>query len=514
MSIRSDYEKRVKVLHERHKNRHSGEKFEAPSYIPFLIRGALKNMAIGVFNWRITWFWMAIAVAVIVLWKLDETTYAVLAGIPFVLVNGGATFHEPLRKACMFLPDNERRKKKIAIERQTIDAREFITFTKLVSQEDAETIKSTLVDDVKNDRSVLHWRDEILGMDATDIAPKLIHHKARQHAKRAEVVYDAEDGFDITFFRSDPLDEIKQITEPQPVDLKTMTVPIASDSWGNTKTLSLKEKPCSLFGGTSGSGKTGSLTGLILNFAVHREDVVVDVIDNKGGDDWTAIQPITRNFLSVDGYETKFDEVLEYAQKLLAEMNHRIKTNLSNFGVSSWWKATPEQRREKNAPFIFVVIDECQELFDTKGRTEKPVLEQIQAILTSISKRGRSAGIHLMYVTQKATGEALSTSIKDQSNPRVSFRVESSYAEVSILGEGGDLVSPTTIPDERLGGAVFSENGRRVMGRFFYFDEKDQRKYIEQIAATGPMARNRDVVDIPLDEEIADGDFQWEEVGA
>ena len=76
----------------------------------------------------------------------------------------------------------------------------------------------------------------------------------------------------------------------------------------------------------------------------------------------------------------------------------------------------------------FVIIDEAADIADDK---------ECQEIIKDIARRGRAAGVRLIYSTQYPTIETVSSQVKRNCMGRISFVVDSGTASKVILDETG-----------------------------------------------------------------------------
>lgn len=443
-----------------------------------------------IWRWKLTYLW--IALIALTYWIVGTTgnVLALLAfTVAFVGVHAGGYFYAPLWRAAMFHSEVQKRTAMVQ-QRTTVNkAFKFLVEDAGVLPKDTTHISSWMDED--EDKIVLHWRDTITGQTDDQIAQRLMSHKRELKTRRAEVREDDDMFLDIVFFKKDPLDEGHAIHAPQKVNLQNMSVPVGVDSAGKIVEIEYAGKAISLIGGQTGSGKTIAVSSVLTAFVAETKAVELHIIDNKGGADWNAFEPVSKTYMTVDGIDKTLQDVADFAEEIYAEMKRRVRTNLETLGESNFWEATPAQREAAGLKFLLCVIDECQEVFDKTGRTsaEMQLIGRITRLFTAIAKMGRSAGIHLMFVTQKPTSDSLPSSISGQAGIRIALSVDTVAAEESILGptNAEDLNQPRaiSIPKKRKGGAVFAnDEGGRTMGRFYYFAEKEQRPYLTEIAET------------------------------
>jgi S-DNA-T family DNA segregation ATPase FtsK/SpoIIIE len=169
-----------------------------------------------------------------------------------------------------------------------------------------------------------------------------------------------------------------------------------------------------LFGGTTGSGKSGGLNVLMGNLAACR-DVVIWAIDLKNGMELGPWAPC------IDRLATTSDEaralladavkILEARAAFLAERGERV------------WQPTPDM------PALMIIIDEYAELSDDAPDAIKHA--------DSIARRGRAVAVNLVPATQRPTQKAMGQgAVRSQMDVRISFRVRERKDVDLILGQG------------------------------------------------------------------------------
>ncbi len=169
-----------------------------------------------------------------------------------------------------------------------------------------------------------------------------------------------------------------------------------------------------LFGGTSGSGKSGGLNVLMGNLSACR-DVVIWAVDLKKGMElapWAscidrlATTPAEARALLADAVA-----ILEARAATLAATGRRV------------WEPTPE------LPALMIIIDEYAELAD-----DTP---EATADADSIARRGRAVAVTLIAATQRPTQKAMGQgALRSQMDIRICFRVRERKDVDLVLGQG------------------------------------------------------------------------------
>lgn len=271
------------------------------------------------------------------------------------------------------------------------------------------------------------------------------------------------------------LDSPQAIKSPWPIQWdKGMTVPIAYTEENEQRAISFSGVAGMVVAGIPGSGKSALINTLVTPMCAD-DRVAVSIIDGKGGSDLQTFEPYCDYFNNQD---QDFDEVIRFLEEKQEVMRHRIKTNKERTGSSNFWHTplTPEHRAE------IIVIDECQNFFETAGEPKeiKTKKERITALVRDLVKKGRSAGMCTILVTQKPDSQAVPTSIRDLCSRRICFRVTTPEMTTMILGAlPEEAPKPTEIPDTRKGGAVMaSDTGEFESIRSYYLDENDAEGWL------------------------------------
>jgi FtsK/SpoIIIE family len=170
----------------------------------------------------------------------------------------------------------------------------------------------------------------------------------------------------------------------------------------------------SLFGGATGSGKSGGLNVVLGNLAACR-DVVIWAIDLKRGMElqpWApciarlATTPAEARALLADAVA-----ILEARAAYLAAIGHRV------------WEPTEDM------PALLIIVDEYAELAETSP--------QATTDADSIARRGRAVAVTLIAATQRPTQKAMGQgALRSQMDVRISFRVRERKDTDLILGQG------------------------------------------------------------------------------
>lgn len=176
--------------------------------------------------------------------------------------------------------------------------------------------------------------------------------------------------------------------------------------------------PNLLVAGTPGFGKSQFLKSLITSLIYRKpESVKFTLIDLKEGVSFSRF----RDCRQVEGrVACNEGQAIEALKSVQSDMNATYNRLVSD-GYEDVKEAGIKERH-------FVVIDEAADIADDKEAME---------IIKDIARRGRAAGIRLVYSTQYPTMEAIPSQIKRNITTRLSFVLDSSTASQTVLDVGG-----------------------------------------------------------------------------
>lgn len=152
--------------------------------------------------------------------------------------------------------------------------------------------------------------------------------------------------------------------------------------------------------GRSGSGKSVLLNNIIMGAisTYTPEELQLYLLDFKlGGVEFNRYKNIKHaRALLVDNSDIQV--ILEILRDLNEQMKERGKI-LRNAGVLKIDDYN-NSHKESKMPHIWVVIDECQVVFEQHISTERKARTEISDIITKVATEGRSQGVHLIMATQ------------------------------------------------------------------------------------------------------------------
>ncbi len=155
-------------------------------------------------------------------------------------------------------------------------------------------------------------------------------------------------------------------------------------------------------------------------------------IDLKGGIELCDYESIKQT-LSI-AYEP--EEALHTLQTAYLKMRE-VQKLVKSKGKKNVQEANIKERH-------FVIIDEVGELNPQEAVTsgEKRLKQECQTIMSQIARLGAGLGFRLIVATQYPTGDVIPRQVKQNSDAKLSFRVQSATASRVVLDETGAELLP------------------------------------------------------------------------
>jgi S-DNA-T family DNA segregation ATPase FtsK/SpoIIIE len=258
---------------------------------------------------------------------------------------------------------------------------------------------------------------------------------------------------------------------PARIDLPA-TAPASLESWWlgwaeDSQPVFIRSAEVSgtVVGGLAGFGKT-MLVAHLLGQLAPSPAVQFVLIDGKGGPDYDRLIP--RAWLSAKDDLSEVRDVLRQVHRL---MLHRQGAIAQVLGVTDAWHLGPSP----SWPLVVVVIDEAHTFFHERKGTSPEVkahnalVAELSRLVEELIRKGRNVAIQVMLLTQRATGDAIPTRIRDNCQVAISFATRTVDGAVAALGEEirqHPDASPVLLNDPAyVGVAVTSLPGRRGFHR-------------------------------------------------
>ena len=268
-----------------------------------------------------------------------------------------------------------------------------------------------------------------------------------------------------------------------------LSIPLGKDVSGQSYTIDLAKMPHMLIAGSTGSGKSVCLNGLIVSLLYQNgpDDLKLILVDPKrveltmfAGIPHLLVPPIINT-----------DDTVNALKWTVREMERRLDV-LSKFGARNI--DGYNEKSEERMPKIVVVIDELADLMSQSGR-------EVEATIVRIAQMARAVGIHLVLATQRPSVDVITGLIKANVPGRIAFAVASqtdsrtildmSGAE-KLLGRGDMLFTCAELakPKRIQGAYASSEEIERVVAFLRQKGEPDYNLAITEITKAGTVFNN------------------------
>jgi hypothetical protein len=211
---------------------------------------------------------------------------------------------------------------------------------------------------------------------------------------------------------------------------------------GDDHVSSIQTWPHALVAGTTGSGKTLFLSGLIKQVASDsRFPSKLIVVDGKGESDYFGAAPASAyhpKFPNPESTMSATAVILEWLvqdeiprrRKLLNELAQNRNSRVD--GKTEYLEAVKENREAIFEPIV-VVIDEFAELMLERG----PAMQTFVDNVSSVCQTGRSTLVHLILATQRPDRKIVPGRIHANLDTKVALRVPTPADSMTVLGYGG-----------------------------------------------------------------------------
>ncbi|ONF96616.1 FtsK/SpoIIIE family DNA translocase [Sphingomonas jeddahensis] len=226
---------------------------------------------------------------------------------------------------------------------------------------------------------------------------------------------------------------------------------------GDAVIADLAPMPHLLVAGTTGSGKSVGLNGMILSllYRLTPDQCRMIMIDPKMlelsmyDDIPHLLSPVVTDPAkavralkwAVEQMEDRYRQMSSLGVRSLGGFNDKVraaKAKGTPLGrkVQSGWDENgrpvyeEEQLDYQVLPQIVVIVDELADLMMTAGK-------EVEFLIQRLAQKARAAGIHLIMATQRPSVDVITGVIKANLPTRISFHVTSKIDSRTILGEQG-----------------------------------------------------------------------------
>ena len=219
---------------------------------------------------------------------------------------------------------------------------------------------------------------------------------------------------------------------------KKLMVPLGKSIMGDIGVCEINKMPHLLIAGTTGSGKSVCVNGVICSILMRAkpDEVKLVMVDPKVVE-LSVYNGIPHLMCPVVTDPKKAAVALT---KMVQEMENRYQTfsdsktkNIEGYNayVDKYNEEHKnEEYQKRKMPYIVIIIDELSDLMMVAAK-------EVEDSILRITQKARAAGIHLIVATQRPSTEVITGLIKANIPSRISFAVGSGIDSRTILDQTG-----------------------------------------------------------------------------
>jgi S-DNA-T family DNA segregation ATPase FtsK/SpoIIIE len=276
-----------------------------------------------------------------------------------------------------------------------------------------------------------------------------------------------------------------------------LPVGIGKDISGRAQFIDLGDMPHLLIAGTTGSGKSVMLNGMLTSLLLTTDprEVKMVLIDPKRVE-LSQFAKVPHLITPVVTDVKRASNALTWA---VSEMDRRYEV-LEKMGVRSL--EGYNARADTPMPYVVIVIDELADLMMTAAA-------KVEDAVIRLAQKARAVGIHLVVATQRPSVDVITGMIKANIPSRIAFAVSSQVdsrvimdgpGAEALLGMGDMLFKPVSASRPfRVQGAYISE--KEVEEIVEAAAERAKQRFVEDVTAPQKETQEQDE---PEDELLRD----------
>ena len=332
----------------------------------------------------------------------------------------------------LFVPDkpkDQSKEKKIVRENIKILEETFASFGIKVTVERAEIGPSVTKYEVKPAVGVRVNRISNLADDlALALAAKDVRIEAPIPGKSLVGIEVPNSEIATVSFR-----ELWEQSQTKPENL--LEIPLGKAVNGTARSFDLAKMPHLLVAGSTGSGKSVAVNGIIASILMKaRPDQVKFMMVDPKMVELSVYNDIPHLLIPVVTNPRKASKAL---QKVVDEMENRYELfakvgvrNIAGFNAKVEEFNGQSEYKQVPLPLIVVIVDELADLMMVASK-------EVEDAIIRLGQKARAAGIHMILATQRPSVDVISGLIKANVPSRVAFAVSSGTDSRTILDENG-----------------------------------------------------------------------------
>lgn len=254
------------------------------------------------------------------------------------------------------------------------------------------------------------------------------------------------------------IDEIKQVPEKGIVELTFSYEPMPSKvtieniyayrdyryflGRDRTKTYvgNFSENPHLLVAGETGGGKSAFMRQLITTVKLNQPEAEFHLVDLKGGVEFGHFDkfPGMKVIAEVSSVAAALKTITGNMKVRSQALKDRKLTKIEEFfSTDEFRRLSPEAKSSHVlGRRIFVVVDECAEIFLFGLGHEASHTREIRGCMSTIARLGRFVGVHVILGTQRPDKQAVDPQVKTNMTATICFRIHDHGGSLAVLGTG------------------------------------------------------------------------------
>jgi len=261
------------------------------------------------------------------------------------------------------------------------------------------------------------------------------------------------------------------------------------DIAGHPVVADLAKMPHLLVAGTTGSGKSVSVNGMICSLLMTHTpaDLRLILVDPKMLE-LSIYDDIPHLLVPVVTNPHKAAKALAWAVYEM-ERRYKLMSEARVRNIEGYNRSVSQQEEAERLPYIVIIIDELADLMMVAGK-------EVEQSICRLAQKARAAGLHLILATQRPSVDVITGLIKANLPSRIAFQVSSKIDSRTILDQMGA---------EQLlgqGDSLFLSGGRdlkRVHGAFV--SDAEVVALVEHLKQQGEPDYRQEVFEPPASAE-------------
>ena len=214
-----------------------------------------------------------------------------------------------------------------------------------------------------------------------------------------------------------------------------LEIPLGKAVNGTARAFDLSKMPHLLVAGSTGSGKSVAVNGIIASILMKaRPDQVKFMLVDPKMVELSVYNDIPHLLIPVVTNPRKASKAL---QKVVDEMENRYELfakvgvrNIAGFNAKVEEFNAQSEYKQVPLPLIVVIVDELADLMMVASK-------EVEDAIIRLGQKARAAGIYMILATQRPSVDVISGLIKANVPSRVAFAVSSGTDSRTILDENG-----------------------------------------------------------------------------